>query len=107
MFRYSDNPVADADAYYNELAMLEERVPRCQECGKPIMEDFYYMIHDDRPICAECLEQNHEMELEGDRSLCCDYCGDEIEDSYCKNDDDEVFCMACVRKHFMHRVEIE
>lgn len=107
MFRYTDDPVADAEAYYAELARLEKQVPWCCEHRGPVMEDFYYEINDDRPICAECLDKNHKVKTEG-RTLVCDYCGHAIEDDYAyKNDDDEVFCKACVDKHFKKSVVVE
>ena len=105
MFRYPD-PLNDHRAWEAELARLEDQVPKCRECRNPVMEDFYYEINDDRPICAECLDNNHKVQTEG-RTLVCDYCGHVIEDDYAyKNDDDEVFCKACVNKHFRKKVEV-
>ncbi len=99
MFRYPD-PLDDHRAWEAELARLEDQVTKCRECGNPVMEDFYFEINDDRPICAECLDNNHKVQTEG-RTLVCDYCGKTIEDDYAyKNDDDEVFHKACVDKHF-------
>lgn len=57
VFRYTDDPVADAEAYYNELARLEEKVPVCDCCSQPVAEDYYYEINDE-VICAECMD-NH------------------------------------------------
>jgi len=107
MFRYTDDPVADAEAYYNELARLEDQVPSCCEHRGPVMEDFYYEINDDRPLCVECLDKNHKVQTEG-RTLVCDYCGKTIEDDYAyENDDGEVFCKACVNKHFKKDVMVD
>ena len=106
MFRYPD-PLDDHRAYETELARLEEQVPRCCEHRGPVMEDFYYEIHDDRPICAECLDNHHKVETEG-RTLVCDYCGGTITDDHAyENDDGEVFCKACVDKHFRKNVVVE
>ncbi|MBR5874503.1 MAG: hypothetical protein IKY90_07225 [Oscillospiraceae bacterium] len=108
MFRYTDDPVADAEAYYNELARLEEQVPRCCEHPGPVMENFYYELNDDRPVCAECLDKNHKLEIEEGQTLVCDYCEHAIEDDCAyRNDDDEVFCKACVDKHFRKEVVVE
>lgn len=46
MFRYTDDPVADAAAYDAELARLESQVPECGYCGKPVAEDYYYEINE-------------------------------------------------------------
>ena len=106
-FRYTDDPIADAAAYDAELARLEELAPRCCEHHGPIMEDFYYEINDDRPICAECLDEHHKVKTEG-RTLVCDYCGRTITDEHAyENGDGEVFCTSCVDKHFKKEVIIE
>ena len=62
MFRYTDDPVADAEAYYNELARLEEQVPVCCYCNRPVMEDFYYEINDE-VYCADCLDKHFKREV--------------------------------------------
>lgn len=61
-FRYTDDPVADHEAYEAELARLEEEVPVCGYCNRPVMDDFYYEINDE-PVCAECLEQYFKREV--------------------------------------------
>lgn len=107
LVRRTDNPLADHTRWEAELARPEEQVPRCCEHHGPVMEDFYYELNDDRPICAECLDEHHKVEIEG-QTLVCDYCGKTIADDYAyKNDDDEVFCKACVDKHFKKDVVIE
>ena len=62
VFRYTDDPVADAEAYYNELARLEEQVPVCSYCSMPVPEDYYYEINDE-VICAECLDKHFRKEV--------------------------------------------
>ena len=62
MFRYSDNPAADAEAYYNELARLEEKLPVCSYCGRPVMDDYYYEINDE-VICEGCLDKHFRKEV--------------------------------------------
>ena len=61
VFRYED-PVADAEAYYNELARLEEKLPVCSCCNRPVMEDYFYEINDE-VICAECLDRHFKKEV--------------------------------------------
>lgn len=65
MFRYTDEPVADAAAYDAELARLESQVPECGYCGKPVADDYYYEINGE-VICAECLEEQFRREVEVD-----------------------------------------
>lgn len=62
MFRYTDDPIADAAAYDAELARLEEQVPVCSYCGKPVAEDYYYEINDE-VICAECMDRHFRKEV--------------------------------------------
>lgn len=62
MFRYTDDPVADHEAYEAELARLEKEVPVCDYCNRPVAEDFYYEINDE-VICAECMEQHFRREV--------------------------------------------
>ena len=54
MFRYTDDPIADHEAYEAELARLEKEVPVCDYCNRPVADDFYYEINDE-VICAECM----------------------------------------------------
>ena len=61
MFRYPD-PLDDHRAWEAELARLEEQVPVCSYCGKPVAEDYYYEINDE-VICAECLQQHFRREV--------------------------------------------
>lgn len=62
MLRYTDDPIADAAAYDAELARLEEKVPVCCYCNRPVAEDYYYEINDE-VICAECLQQHFRREV--------------------------------------------
>lgn len=106
MFRYPD-PLDDHRAWEAELARLEAQVPWCCDCNKPVMEDFYYEIDEERPICAECLEEKHKVENNGENPVC-DYHGKEItDDYYYKNDGGEVFCRSCVDKHFKKDVIVQ
>ena len=62
MFRYTDDPVADAAAYDEELARLEKEVPVCCYCNKPVADDYYYEINDE-VICADCMQQHFKREV--------------------------------------------
>lgn len=106
-FRYTDDPVADHEAYEAELARLEEQVPVCDHCNIPVMEDFCYEVNEDRFICAECLDKHYRYEVEG-RYLECIYCGKTIKDDYCYEDDNgELFCNKCVDMCFRREVVVE
>lgn len=105
MFRHPD-PLDDHRAWEAELERLKEQVPICCECRKPVMEDFCYELNEDKTICAECLDEHHKKETDGE--WVCDYCGKAIEDeAYYENDDGEVFHKACVDKHFKREVVIK
>lgn len=62
-FRYTDDPVADHEAYEAELARLEAQVPVCGYCDRPVMDDFYYEINDEA-VCAECMDKHFRREVE-------------------------------------------
>ncbi len=61
-FRYTDDPLRDYEAYEAELVRLEEQVPVCDYCNRPVMDDFYYEINEE-PVCADCLEQYFKREV--------------------------------------------
>ena len=61
-FRYTDDPIADYAAYEAELERLENEVPVCSYCGRPVAEDYYYEINDE-VICAECMERDFRREV--------------------------------------------
>ena len=64
MFRYSDDPIADHAAYEAELVRLEKLVPVCSKCKRPIMDDFYYELDEERNVCAECLDKHFKKRVE-------------------------------------------
>ena len=57
---YSENPVADAEAYYSQKEKELEQLPRCSECGERIQSDYAYEI-DGNYICEDCLTDNHRV----------------------------------------------
>lgn len=52
---YSDNPLADFDAWDAEQNKRLEQFPECAECGEPIQDEFAYYINDEW-ICEQCME---------------------------------------------------
>lgn len=54
--QYTDDPVADYDAYCREQDKFMEQLPYCDECGQRIEDEFCYQI-DDVIICEDCIER--------------------------------------------------
>lgn len=63
---FTDDPVADFCRFDAERQRELDMLPRCSECGEPIMTDELYEINDEL-ICPDCMENNH-------RKLVDDYC---------------------------------
>lgn len=59
--RYTDNPLADFEAWDAERAKWLERRPKCADCGEPIQDDHYYQINGG-PVCQYCLD-NYRVEI--------------------------------------------
>lgn len=55
---YTDDPIADWDAYCIEQDRLMELLPRCDECDKRIDDEYLYEF-DGCLVCGECLDRNH------------------------------------------------
>lgn len=64
MLRYTDDPISDYAAYEAELVRLEQLVPRCFKCKKPIMDDYYYEVEEGVPLCADCLDRHYKKRVE-------------------------------------------
>lgn len=60
---YTDNPVKDAERYYEQLEQAAAELPKCDYCGKPL--DDYYNINGEI-LCSECLDDNfrHFVDME-------------------------------------------
>ncbi len=56
--QYTDNPIADYDAYLSAEQTRLDRLPKCYECGEPITDERCCEF-DDELICLKCLENNH------------------------------------------------
>lgn len=57
MCYYTDNPVADYEAYSAEQEKELNKLPKCSECGNHIMTDDCWVINDEI-YCPECAEKN-------------------------------------------------
>lgn len=57
MFRTND-PVADAEAYINELEDALALMPVCSECGEHIQNEHCFVINDEI-ICESCMNKNY------------------------------------------------
>ena len=62
-FYYSDDPVADAEAYATEQDDQLDKLPVCVYCDDPIQDEFFFLI-DDEPICKGCLIHNYRKRVE-------------------------------------------
>lgn len=52
---YTDDPVADYDAYDAECQAWLESRPVCDICGNPIQQDHYFTICG-KTICPDCVD---------------------------------------------------
>lgn len=60
---YTNDPIADFEAYD---AMQEKKLaelPECCECGEKIQDEYYFEINGEY-ICEECLNDNHRKRTE-------------------------------------------
>ena len=60
---YSDNPVRDAERYYNDLEKQAEKLPVCSECGYRIDGEKAFEFNGEY-ICEDCLIENHRVWVE-------------------------------------------
>ena len=51
---YTDDPVADYEAWDSEQQKILDKLPRCSECDEPIRDEYAFYINDDW-ICEECM----------------------------------------------------
>ena len=63
MFTRTDDPIADFYAYDAELYEAEQKLPKCDYCGKPIVTEECYKI-DDMLVCPDCLDNEHKVRTE-------------------------------------------
>lgn len=55
MTRITDDPIADAERWIREQDKALERLPKCDYCGEPIQEEYYFDLCGDR-VCERCVE---------------------------------------------------
>lgn len=60
---YSDDPLMDFDRYDRAMAQREAKLPKCEKCGKPINDDFYYEI-DAEILCEKCMQDEYARSTE-------------------------------------------
>ena len=53
--RYSDNPLADFNAWDMEQTRQLARLPVCADCGEPIQQEDAIFINGDW-LCDDCLD---------------------------------------------------
>lgn len=54
---WTDDPVRDAENYYNEMEERLQKLPVCECCGNPIQEEYAYLIYDSW-YCPDCMRDN-------------------------------------------------
>lgn len=57
----SNNPVADAERYYESIEIPAEAYPLCEECGRSVEDDFY--IIDGSIYCEDCVEDLYKTDI--------------------------------------------
>jgi len=55
MTRITDDPIADAERWIREQDKQLERLPKCDYCGEPIQDEYYFDLCGDR-VCERCIE---------------------------------------------------
>lgn len=53
---YTDDPIADYNAYQSELQAKLDKLPVCSDCDCPITSDYYYYINGEC-ICEDCMDE--------------------------------------------------
>ena len=57
---YSNNPVWDAERYYQNCEKRKAQLPKCSECGEPITAECAYEVNGEI-ICEDCMTDNHRV----------------------------------------------
>lgn len=52
---YTDNPIADFDAWDADQSKRLTRLPVCADCDEPIQDEFAYYINGEW-ICENCMD---------------------------------------------------
>lgn len=59
---YTDDPIADFERYDRERAKYEASLPKCEYCGLPVEDDYYYEINGDI-LCEKCLNDHFRKDV--------------------------------------------
>lgn len=59
---YTDDPLADFDAWDKHQNEQLERLPVCADCGEPIQDEYCYEYNDEF-ICPQCNEDLHRKDV--------------------------------------------
>lgn len=60
---WSDDPVRDAERYFDDQDRRLERRPVCCYCEEHIQDEHYYLINGDA-YCKGCLDDNFKKPIE-------------------------------------------
>ena len=60
---YTNDPIADFQAYDREQAEWLASRPMCDLCGERIQDDHYYMLPN-KNVCPNCLDRFYRTEIE-------------------------------------------
>ena len=55
---FTDDPIRDAERFFEKQDKQLEELPRCADCDKPIQTEKAYYINGDF-ICEHCIEAYH------------------------------------------------
>lgn len=54
---WTDNPVRDAERYYDDLEERDRKALHCDICGGPIAQDEFYFDIDGTAYCERCARE--------------------------------------------------
>ena len=54
----TEDPLADFNRWDAAQESELSRLPKCADCGEVIQDEYFYLINDE-PICEECLNLNY------------------------------------------------
>jgi formylmethanofuran dehydrogenase subunit E len=63
MYQYTDDPVADFEAWDGEQERKLEQLPICEYCNERILGDYLYEI-EGCLVCEECLDRYFRKNVE-------------------------------------------
>lgn len=63
MFRRTDDPLADFNAWDAEREAQLEKLPICADCGERVMDDHFFLINDE-VICPDCLDAGYRKSID-------------------------------------------